>query len=164
VDPLPALFFVSYMLMASLVLINIIIAVLLDEFLTTMARSRAQMKQEEANHEVEAHPFDPLMAALSRYKSFPDLVESIRNIFNRLDESGDGELDQKELTDGLPRIFPDLVVTNEDWHTMIDNHPTDAHHDSDPHPVSPNPFIPTFGNLGTPPPVSSAPYTLNPEP
>ena len=54
VDALPALFFVSYMLVASLVLINIIIAVLLDEFLTTMARSRSQMKQEEANHEVEA--------------------------------------------------------------------------------------------------------------
>ena len=32
------IFFVSYMLVASLVLINIIIAVLLDEFLTTMAK------------------------------------------------------------------------------------------------------------------------------
>ena len=36
--PVPVVFFVSYMLVASLVLINIIIAVLLDEFLTTMSR------------------------------------------------------------------------------------------------------------------------------
>ena len=37
-EPVPVIFFVSYMLVASLVLINIIIAVLLDEFLTTMAK------------------------------------------------------------------------------------------------------------------------------
>ena len=34
-------------------------------------------------------------------------------------QSGDGELDMKEVVDGLPRIFPGICVTTEDWHVMI---------------------------------------------
>lgn len=64
------------------VLINIIIAVLLDEFLTQMARSRSQIRQEEALEEVESHPFDPLMAVISYIlklptSSFPSLQPPI---------------------------------------------------------------------------------------
>ena len=45
VAPVPVIFFVSYMLIAAIVLINIIIAVLLDEFLTTMSKSRTAIEQ-----------------------------------------------------------------------------------------------------------------------
>ena len=114
---------------------------------------------------MEAHPFDPLMAALAKYKSFPDLLESIRMIFARLDESGDGELDKKEVTEGLPRIFPDLVVTNEDWHAMIDSHDADAHNDADDHDdVSPEARNPTHWEslLDTASCIPLNPETRNP--
>jgi hypothetical protein len=43
----------QYMLVAALVLINIIIAVLLDEFLTTMSKSRQQFNKEEVEEQAE---------------------------------------------------------------------------------------------------------------
>ena len=46
-SPVPVVFFMSYMLIASIVLINIVIAVLLDEFLTTMSKSRNAFQQLE---------------------------------------------------------------------------------------------------------------------
>ena len=49
VAPVPVIFFVSYMLIAAIVLINIIIAVLLDEFLTTMSKSRTAIEQVPAS-------------------------------------------------------------------------------------------------------------------
>ena len=93
VSPVPVIFFVSYMLLAAIVLINIIIAVLLDEFLTTMSKSRNEIEAEEVlddNPSLEGHSLDPLMAVLAQFQSSTDLLESIKGIYIRLDEDGSG--------------------------------------------------------------------------
>ena len=93
VSPVPVIFFVSYMLLAAIVLIDIIIAVLLDEFLTTMSKSRNEIEAEEVlddNPSLEGHSLDPLMAVLAQFQSSTDLLESIKGIYIRLDEDGSG--------------------------------------------------------------------------
>ena len=88
---IPTIFFVSFMIVAAIVLINIVIAVLLDEFLTTMANERAsqvESSMETATH--ESHSLDPLMEILSEFRSADDLAMTIHNIYERLDCDGSG--------------------------------------------------------------------------
>ena len=125
VQPLPVLFFVSYMLIAAIVLINIIIAVLLDEFLTTMAKSRAEFDREEilgANPELDNHVLDPVMEILSKYRSLPDLEHSIHLIYSRIDVDGSGGIGYSELRDGLPNIIELKADLNlEDWYHLTED-------------------------------------------
>ena len=68
-----------------------VIAVLLDEFLTTMANERAsqvESSMETATH--ESHSLDPLMEILSEFRSADDLAMTIHNIYERLDCDGSG--------------------------------------------------------------------------
>ena len=67
-----ALFFVSYMLVCSLVLVNIIIAVLLDEFLTTMGEHRAKTALLAAKTAARPLYLDPLMEPLSKFQCMDD--------------------------------------------------------------------------------------------
>ena len=46
-EALTALFFVSYMLIVGVVLMNIVVAVLLDEFISTVAHEKAEMAREQ---------------------------------------------------------------------------------------------------------------------
>ena len=134
VQPLEVLFFVSYMLVASLVLINIIIAVLLDEFLTTMAKSRAAFEHEEvvdSNPSLEAHILDPLLAVLTKYRSQTDLLESISLIYGRLDLDGSGSISYSEMADGLPKLIPNVYFSVEDWEDLTDNIIKRRHNASD---------------------------------
>lgn len=80
------LFFVSFMIVGSIVLINIVIAVLLDEFLTTMANARSAALEEEKRGEIgfEDHSLEPLMVLLSQFRSADDLALTIQHLYERL--------------------------------------------------------------------------------
>ena len=98
----------------SLVLVNIIIAVLLDEFLTTMAKSRAITAEVNSKEtDTDAHYLDPLMEVLSRFQSLDDLIESIELIFTRLDADGSGTIGFFEISDGLNGILPNIYLSLE---------------------------------------------------
>jgi len=98
----------------SLVLVNIIIAVLLDEFLTTMAKSRAITAEENSKEtDTDTHYLDPLMEVLSRFQSIDDLIESIELIFTRLDADGSGTVGFFEMSDGLNGILPNIYLSLE---------------------------------------------------
>jgi hypothetical protein len=114
ISTVPALFFVSYMLVCSLVLINIIIAVLLDEFLTTMAKSRKENADADLVDGPQCgHFLDPLMEVLSKFNSVADLSESINLIFSRLDGDGSGTIGFSEMSDGLHGLIPNVYLSLE---------------------------------------------------
>ena len=77
----PALMFTSYMLICGVVLLNVVIAVMLDTFLTTMTidrRMRAHTEMLERNPELgEARPLEPLVKILAKFRSGQDLLDSI---------------------------------------------------------------------------------------
>ncbi len=80
VAPLPV-FFVSYKVVCSLVLVNIIIAVLLDSFLTTITESQKSLHAEEEDESVQCFFLDPLMKVLSNFGSAGDLSDSVQVMF-----------------------------------------------------------------------------------
>ena len=125
VAPLPALFFGSYMLVAGVVLINIVVAVLLDEFLTTMAKTRQAFEQEDAirtNPIFDDRNLDPLMEVLAKYRSGQDLYDAIDKIFQRLDLDCSGGVGYSEMRDGLPRMVKGLHFSTEHAHTHAHTH------------------------------------------
>ncbi|MGB1597172.1 MAG: ion transporter, partial [Promethearchaeia archaeon] len=77
----PALMFTSYTLICGLVLLNVVIAVMLDTFLTTMTidrRMRAHTEMLERYPELgEARPLEPLVKILAKFRSGQDLLDSI---------------------------------------------------------------------------------------
>ena len=77
----PALMFTSYMLICGVVLLNVVIAVMLDTFLTTMTidrRMRAHTEMLQRNPELgEARPLEPLVKILAKFRSGQDLLDSI---------------------------------------------------------------------------------------
>jgi hypothetical protein len=84
-----ALFFVSYVLIVGVVLMNIVVAVLLDEFITTVAMEKSDQRQKEIeSHSFDDHsiartdaPLDPLIRGLLSYASQEDLLKRISNLY-----------------------------------------------------------------------------------
>jgi hypothetical protein len=101
--------------------VNIIIAVLLDEFLTTMAKTRNETvkdKHEATLALVIGHHLDPLMKVLSRFSSVQELLDSITFIFTICDTDGTGELDFNEMSTGLHGLIPDMYLSIENMIEM----------------------------------------------
>ena len=67
-------FFASYMLIVGVVLLNIVVAVLLDEFINTVMKERAEAQRQEdekkkAKMECSASPLLPLLLSLQHFHS-----------------------------------------------------------------------------------------------
>jgi voltage-gated sodium channel len=123
VEPLPVIFFVSYMLVVGVVLINIVVAVLLDEFLSTMAKSRAEFERMEVleNPVFDKGCLDPLMEVLVNYRSLDDLFESVNTIFYRIDIDSSGSVSYDEFHEGLPKVVKNIGnISLEDWYELTD--------------------------------------------
>ena len=100
---------------------NIIIALLLDEFLTTMAKTRNETvkdKHEATLALVIGHHLDPLMKVLSRFSSVEELLDSITFIFTICDTDGTGELDFNTMSTGLHGLIPDMYLSIENMIEM----------------------------------------------
>ena len=120
---LVALFFVSYVLIVGVVLMNTCVAVLLDEFISTVANEKAQ--QEEAKLlEVEAvsvgqaqGPLDLLISSLMDYTTNEDLRGKIAALYDRLDLDESGGVEYKEMNEGFKAMgMP--AVTKDDWELL----------------------------------------------
>ena len=85
---------------------NIVVAVLLDEFISTVAREKAENRQkkqeelEELKHtdDQPEGPLDPLVRGLLTYTNQDDLMRRISNLYARLDRNHDGIITRAELT------------------------------------------------------------------
>ncbi|EKX43249.1 hypothetical protein GUITHDRAFT_110665 [Guillardia theta CCMP2712] len=104
-------FFVSYMLLVGLVLMNIVVAVLLDEFITMVEREREEARakfQSETMKQLHiddlAGPLDPLLPSLMTFTTSEDLTNRISNLYQRLDLDENGSLSFKEFQQGLARL------------------------------------------------------------
>ena len=122
------LFFVSYMIVAAIFVLNVVIAVLLDKFIDAVERDKHDEKMAEQAQVLETTmergtALDPLLHALSNFGSMDDLTEKIHDIFREIDVNGSGGLTQDELSQGLRwlSVSPMVVFTEEDWNIMTDN-------------------------------------------
>jgi hypothetical protein len=120
------------MLVCSLVLVNIIIAVLLDEFLTTMGEHRAKTARLAAKAGARPLYLDPLMELLSKFQSMDDLVGKVDLIFNRLDADGSRALGFTEMSQGLHVLIPKMYLSLENMmdlqHGLLEGLQEDLEH------------------------------------
>jgi voltage-gated sodium channel len=99
-DPSIALFFVSYILINSIMLLNVVVAVLLDKFMQTVeeAKEEAQkMHDLEIKKRKVSGVLDPLTSELITFVDYEDLQERIDIMWTRLDFDNDGKLGFEEF-------------------------------------------------------------------
>ena len=94
-----------------LVLINIVVAVLLDEFISSVtaekdAKHKALLaqKEQEAHASRQAGVLDPLTAAIATFYDNNDLSAKIKDSYHRLDENNSGGLDFEEFRTGVKKL------------------------------------------------------------
>ena len=125
-DPDVALFFVSYILIASVMLLNVVVAVLLDEFMQTVTRAK---EEQERLEEIEQERrkitgcLDPLTRTLLTFEDEDDLTAKIDSIYDKLDEDCSGTLGFEELRDGLRDSLglSNIYMTREDFDIVTEN-------------------------------------------
>eukprot|EP00960_Hanusia_phi_P006656 190222-Hanusia_phi.AAC.8 len=104
-------FFVSYVLIAGVFLINVVVAVLLDEFISSIQAEKAQIEaanreQDEKEKELRRSKsvLDPLSSHLSLFVNERDLMQRISETYERLDKDGSGGLNFEEFQRGLKQL------------------------------------------------------------
>jgi len=106
-DPGIALFFISYVLIGNVLLLNVVVAVLLDEFIANVQREKDaanEIKRKEAEKRRITGVLDPITATLTDYQDWEDLTEKSDRIFDTLDYDGDGGLTFAEFKAGIRRL------------------------------------------------------------
>ena len=116
-------FFVSYIIVAGYFLLNIVVAVLLDEFVSSVTGEReAAAKAKDSNARIFGlNQLDPLMKSFATFQSHADLKKRVRNIFNLLDTDKSGFLNYRKWQEGslLLDLTPPIIFSSEDWDNLI---------------------------------------------
>ena len=124
-----ACFFVSYMLIVGTILVQIVVAVLLDEFMNCVAKEKEDMKAakdaiENAHKRPIPGPLDPLLETILDYTTTEDLNNKIDFCFAKLDLSENGAVSLEEFNEGLKRMLPSDIkvkMKDADWNFITDN-------------------------------------------
>jgi hypothetical protein len=114
-----SIFFVTYILLVNVVLLNVAVAVLLEGFLSSMADSEMEVKAMMGIQEYAkiAGSMDALISTFSSFDSTDQLHEMINRLFKYLDVDDSNSVSFLEFKDGLETLDmrPKLHVTEEDW-------------------------------------------------
>ena len=120
-----ALFFVSFVLIVGIVLMNVVIACLLDRFISTMAEEKEEKERQTREEKMALHgkvsgPLDPLLKRLLTYSSLEDLDRQLLAIVNVIDEDGDGDLTCSEINMGLRQLDfdPPIYLSIENFELL----------------------------------------------
>ena len=102
-----AIYFVTYYALATVVLLNVVVAVLLDEFITSMREEEEELAAEERQlRELGRYRgvLDPVTASLCVFEDKSHLCHQIDQLYERLDLDGNGGVDFEELQKGMGRL------------------------------------------------------------
>ena len=127
--PAVAAFCVSFQVISSLVLLNVVIAVLLDEF-----HKAAEQNEKESgggNTRERESPLDRIAASVAGYRDRRDLDSRIKELFSHVVAIGkpgyrgrrplSQQLDSEELSLGFRRLgfLPPIIFTPKEWSEMV---------------------------------------------
>jgi len=101
------LFFIAYFLITNVVMLNIVVAVLLDEFVNTTQEYKDQKAEALMSSHRHFHVLDPLLDKLVHFSSDIDLSAQIQALFNMLDLDDNGGVGYEELKEGLRKLSLD---------------------------------------------------------
>ena len=119
VDPKVVIFFLSYVALVGIVAVNIIVAVLLENFVSSMARQTAlkRIQEEAKEHHKSAGALDPLMATLANFQSFSHLNSQIDLLFWLWDVDDNGTINYEEMLEGMAKLnYQETIhLSSDDW-------------------------------------------------
>eukprot|EP00802_Teleaulax_amphioxeia_P006006 Tamp_06010.p1 GENE.Tamp_06010~~Tamp_06010.p1 ORF type:complete len:718 (-),score=178.14 Tamp_06010:564-2717(-) len=117
-------FFASYSIVSGMVLLNVIVAVLLDQFLRCVADEEKIMREEKiaaADKDDQRAPaefvLDPIMVQLSEFESLEHLQVLLLSLWQRLNVDDVSELSFETLHNALRLLGtkPVIVLTRDDF-------------------------------------------------
>jgi hypothetical protein len=122
-DGASAAFFISFIVIVGWVLLQVVVAVLLDNFTAAAAQEKERMAREKSKYDgrtAQVHAIDPLLAALAHFDTSEDLAHRIELLFNCLDMDESRSISYAELASGLKklRVNPQVRVSEDDWDVM----------------------------------------------
>ena len=133
-NPAVAIFFGAYVFVVCLVLLNVVVAVLLDQFINTMSMEKEQESEEKDKEKrIEngiqdlTGSLDPLMVSLSKFSSDDELQELIDSLFEVIDADQNGELDFEEARLGFDRLVSKNALDVEEWGRLTQGLLEDGH-------------------------------------
>ena len=116
----------SFMIIVSWTLLNVVVAVLLDNF-TQAADAEKQLKvalkvKNEGRTPV-TYAIDRLLESLSHFETSEDLSQNIQLLFQVLDVNDSGTISFTELQNGLAHftVEPSINISRDDWNSMTEN-------------------------------------------
>ena len=128
-----AVFFASYILIVVTVILNVVFAVLIDEFLKAQDQL-AREKQEEKTRPSDYYndrsvrgflgPLDPFLKyVVSEFQNYDEMVIRIKKAFDFFDYNNNGEVDFLEVKVGWQRLnlYPRVELLEEDWRDMTND-------------------------------------------
>ena len=126
---LTALFFVSYVMIVGVVLMNIVIAVLLNDFISMVEHEKAEARHQELERKEKERllnssgegPLDKLITGLLNFTTQDDLRRRIFNLYQRLDLDDSGAIDLNELNAGLRKLDPNgsaMHLSQDDFNVL----------------------------------------------
>jgi hypothetical protein len=128
-QPLVACIFISYVLIVGVVLINVVVAVLLDEFLSCVSRYKEEeqaIKDNIVRDAVDSKlgglmygPIDALLRGLMDFQSEQELHALILKLYVRIDIDESGTVSREEINQGLKKVDRSLHITEEEFVYML---------------------------------------------
>ena len=112
-------FLISFTALVTIVAMNIIVAVLLEGFLSSMSMDEKgkRIKEEAREHHRCAGALDALLATLSNFSSPQHLKSQLHLLFDLWDVDGNGTIDYEEMRTGMMQLGyePQIQLSSEDW-------------------------------------------------
>ena len=118
-------FFISYILLVYVVILNVAVAVLLEGFLCSMSEDDMELKAQLGTMEYAkiSGSLDPLIASFSSFDNADQLRQMIGNLFKHLDANSSNSVNFLEFKEGLEAldVQPALNINEEDWDQFTDH-------------------------------------------
>ena len=123
VEWLAVMFFVSYIIIAGYFLLNIVVAVLLEEFARAVEEERESLAHANDPHSkvFGNNHLDPLMLILATFQSHEELRRRVKSIFTILDHDRQGVINHGKWERNAPTLDfePPILFSPEDWDNLI---------------------------------------------
>ena len=116
------LYFVTFILFVGIILLNVILTVLIEGFMSSMKAEEEAFRvgTEVREHQKMAGALDPLLSTLANFRSPQHLESQLELLFSLFDIDDSGAVDFEELKLGLRKLGyePCIVVSAEDWDVL----------------------------------------------
>lgn len=106
-------------------LVNIVVAVLLDEFISTVAQEKASEAEEQERAERMRQgiidlkgPLDAVLRLLAKFSSETELAQMIDELYDVLDADQSGLISYSEAQEGFRKLHATMDL--EEWKTLTD--------------------------------------------